>query len=121
MTDILLDKVYLRQCMLRDKGFFSNLYQSNNKENKKTLHFSDDRQLNILIKVVYLIVNGEIAISSQNFELVKKSKRVVFMKKHFGKKKEFIKLLNSSREEKLKILSGLTSVYPYLLFGLFNE
>jgi hypothetical protein len=121
MSDVVLDKVYLRQCMLRDKGFFSSLYQGESKGNKKILQFSDDRQMNILIKVIYLIVNGEIAISSKNFELIKKSKRIVFLKKSFGKKKDFIKLLNNSREEKLKILTGLSSVFPFLLFGLFNE
>ena len=81
--------------------------------------FASDGELTTLIKYIHLVCNGEIHIKKKIFEALET--QIHFIKKNFEKKAVFQKLNQSTRLQKLKVLSRLQSIYSNLLFPLFNE
>ena len=104
----------------RDKIFLKGLYKAESKAKiKRFLTFASDGELTTLIKYIHLVCNGEIHIKKKNFEALET--QIHFIKKNFEKKAVFQKLNQSTRLQKLKVLSRLQSIYSNLLFPLFNE
>jgi hypothetical protein len=117
-----LNKDILKSCLIRDKGFLKQLYQEPNVvQNKKVLQTADDTELNTLIKYLHFLSNGEIPTKKSNFEAIKESKKQVLITKKVEKKSNVVKLLKSSRVDKLKFLFQLVKIYQNLLYPLFNE
>ena len=117
-----MNKDVLKSYLIRDKGFLRELYESSNKlVSNRILHSASDIKLNTLIKFLHFLTNGEIPIKKENFELIHSQKKLTLIKKFVEKKTALSKLLKAERETKLKFLKQLSSVYPPLLYVLFNE
>ena len=117
-----MNKENVKQCLQRDKEFLRELYLSDNLYKVKTiLNGASDLKLNTLAKFLHFLSNGEIRIKKENFEKIKSSKRLQFLKKNVEAKAALQRLLKSERKSKLKFLIHLQSIYPYLLYCLFNE
>lgn len=114
-----MDTVYLRSLLLADKDFLSKLFTNSPRKNKLTLSNADEKKLNTLIKVLHLVCNGHIKVRKQDFERIKRSKRMPFLKRTFEKKASYIHTLKLTRIEKQKLLVKLISVYKYLFHYLF--
>jgi hypothetical protein len=114
-----MDKVYLLSLFLTEKGFLKKLYKSEESP-KRLLLIANDKSLNVIIKILHLIAIGEISLRSSDASSLKKSLR---MKKltQFESKTYFLKILNGSREDKIKSLNQFASVFPVLLYSFFNE
>lgn len=116
-----MNEEQLKLLLVRDKVFLKSLYEGPNfLKNKEILSASEDNELNTLIKYLHFVANGKIPITKLNFEKVQKLKRLRFIQLKVESKNKTIKLLNSSRKEKLNFLTKLSVIYPYLLYGLFN-
>lgn len=115
-----MDIVYLKSEFLNFKGFFYDLYTGNPRSNANKIYNSDDKKLDVLIKCLHLICNGHIHLRKVDFAVLKKSKRLNFLKFHFEKKASYVKMLQSSRGEKIDALRKLSALYPTILFSLFN-
>lgn len=119
-----LSKENVKNCLVRDKGFLKNLYNgddSNALVKRRILNTADDSQLNTLIKVLYFLANGEIQMKKSHFEKLENAKKIKLIQNCVEKKSNALKLLNSSRADKLRFLLKLTSELHYLLYTLFNE
>jgi hypothetical protein len=114
-----MDKVYLRSLFLMHKGFLKKLYKSEEPP-KRLLLVGNDNSLNVLIRILHLIAIGEISLRSSDSSILKKSLRLKKLTK-FESKVYFWKLLNASREDKIKTLNQFSSVFPVLLNSFFNE
>jgi hypothetical protein len=114
-----MDKVYLLSEFLSQKGFLKKLYK-NEEPASRILSVANDRSLNVLLKILFLIATGEITLRSADSATLKKSLR---MKKllQFESKKFLLNLLNNSRQEKLTVLKQFVSVYTVFLYSFFNE
>jgi len=113
-----MDKVYLRQMFLTQKGFLKNLQSG--EQTQKVLVTANDHALDVLIRILHLIANGEIHIKKGFEEGVKKSHRTKRLMQ-FESKKNFWRILNDSRANKLEILRQFSKIYPFLLYSFFNE
>ena len=72
----------VKQCLIRDKEFLRELYQSKSTYKTKTiLNSSSDLKLETLIKFLHFLANGEIPIKKENFDALKSNKRLNFIKK----------------------------------------
>jgi hypothetical protein len=117
-----MEKETLKSYLVRDKAFLRELYESPNKmKSIKILNFASDVKLNTLIRFLHFLSNGEIKIKKENFEILQKNKKVLFLKRHVEKKAALARLLKGERIEKLKFLRQLTPVFAALLYCLFNE
>ena len=108
--------------LIRDKAFLRELYEGQDRvRNNKLLNFTSDTKLNTLIKFLHFLSNGEIKMKKSDFEIIQEHKKLNFIKKHVEKQAALRRLLQSERNEKLKFLKKLSSIYSFLLGCLFNE
>jgi hypothetical protein len=113
-----MDKVYLRSLFLREKGFLKNLYRS--EDTAKYINNANDKSLDVLIRILHLIADGEIPIRRQDQSAIRNAKK--FPQLHrLQAKKFFLSILNGDREKKVKIVKDFIPVYPHLLYTFFNE
>lgn len=115
------DRTILKSAMLRDKGFLKDLYSGNSVFNLKKLQNANDHELSTLIKILYYITNGEIKIKKDHFNKLTEANKIKSLRKVFESKGHVIALLKGQRIDKLKILKQLATVFPILLYPLFNE
>lgn len=115
------DKTFLRQLFLRHKLFLKNLYEGQALTNSNTLSFASDTSLNVIIRVLHLIANGEIPMRKDDFEVLKKAKKFLFLRRKFEKNSAFIETFSLKREFKLAVLKQFCSVFPNILYFMFNE
>jgi hypothetical protein len=74
-----MNKDTVKQCLVRDKEFLRELYQSNNsQQTKRILNFASDLKLNTVIKFLHFLANGEIKIKKENFDALVSFKRFSF-------------------------------------------
>lgn len=114
------DCLYIKDQMLNHKAFFHELYKGSAKTNSRVLHKVSESELNLLIKVLHLICEGDIHLTKQSHANISKSKRLNFLKKHFNSYAHVRKTLDLPVVEKVNILKQLGAVYKDLLFPLFN-
>ncbi len=112
-----MDKVYLRSLFLSEKEFLKKLYNGD----KSVLNFGSDKALDVTIRILHLLSNGEIPMRKQDETFIKNAKKFHALNK-FSSKIYFRELLTkSSRETKLKSLKQFLKLYPVLLYSFFNE
>ena len=75
MSELRMDIPYLRSIMLHHKDFLKKLYTGNSLMNVELIAGANDRQLNMVIRILHLIANGAIAMKAAQFKIVKSSKR----------------------------------------------
>ena len=116
-----MNKDQFKECLIRDKLFLKELYESNDQaKSKRILQSADDSQISTLLKYFNFLSNGEIKIKKIHFESIEK-RYLVHVKKNFEKKAVFKLLMKKTRSEKLKVLQKLSSKFGFLLAPLFNE
>ena len=77
-----MNKESVKQCLVRDKAFLRELYESNNPvKTKSVLNAASDIKLATLIKFIHFLANGEVQIKRENFEAIQNHKRLQFIKK----------------------------------------
>ena len=113
-----MDKVYLRSLFESQKGFLKKLQSG--EQTRRALFVANDYSLNVVIRILHLIAIGEISLPSKSSQTIKKSLRVKKLLS-FESKKFFQSVLNSPRENKLKLLNQFIKLYPDLLYTFFNE
>ena len=117
-----MDKETVKGQLVRDKQFLRQLYETRDQPKvKHLLTFASDGQLNTLIKFLHFLSTGEITIRKENFEEISKSRKIQVLKNFVEKKSAVQQMLKTERKIKLNFLNKLSSVYPFLLFCLFNE
>ena len=117
-----MNKEVFKTYLVRDKGFLKSLYEGEDKaKNNRILTFASDTKLNTLIRFLHFLSNGEIKIKKNNFDIIHASQKLNFIKRHVEKKAALSRLLKSEREEKMKFLKKLSTLYSALLHCLFNE
>jgi hypothetical protein len=114
--DIFVDKIHLRQLILRDKIFLYNLYQGQGSR----LNNASETQMNTLIKILHLILNDHIELREQHYKNLVRAKRLKILKNNFEKNSDFVKVLRLDIEDKRKLLKQMQTCYPWLLHSLFN-
>lgn len=113
-----MDKVYLRHLFEEHKHFLKQL--SLEGSSKKILENAPDNSLDVVIRILYLIANGEITLHENHQEIIKKSKRLRKLSA-FESRPYFVQLLQGSRSEKLLLLKQFLKLYPYLLHSFFKS
>lgn len=117
-----MDKDSVKGQLVRDKEFLRELYQTVDvHKSKQILIFASDSQINTLIKFLHFLSNGDIKISKDNFNEIVKNRKLTILKKSVEKKAAVNRILKASRKVKLDFLKKLSTVYPHLLYCLFNQ
>ena len=96
MIELSESKIALRNLMLQEKKFLSQIYTEKTPETaKKLIANANANELNVLIKICLFIAKGEIPLKRKNFENIKKVKKYL---DRFDNKNTVKKLLESSKE-----------------------
>jgi hypothetical protein len=115
MSNLALDKVFMRNILIRDKKFLLNLFQNES----NVLNNANNFQMNTVIRVIHLILNNEIELLEKNFKALKNSKRLKSLLQHFDSEKNFLKTLQLGSESKRQLLKKFNACYPYLFYSIF--
>ena len=117
-----MDQEVFKNYLMRDKSFLKSLYEGNDRaRNNRILTFASDTKLNTLIRFLHCLSNGEIKIAKDNFDEIHTSHKLNYIKRNVEKKAALNRLLKSEREDKIKFLKKLSTIYSALLYTLFNE
>lgn len=109
----------LKRDIQGEKVFLKDIYNNRGQyDKKKILSNATSHQLNILIKILELIVKGEIPIKKELFPAIKKSKRLPHLAK-LNDRFHLSSLQSMPKEQKLLYLNQI-STYKELLYNLFN-
>lgn len=117
----ILNKINVKNVLVRDKLFLKSLYEGDTQKNKKILSVANDTELDTLLKYLHFLSNGEIDITKENFEKIQATKKLQILRKKVEKKIQVLRVIKSARSEKLKFLNIFQHIYPFLLYSLFNE
>lgn len=115
-----MDVSYLKSEFLNVKSYLYELYEGNPRRNARKLLNSTNEKLDTLIKILHLICVGEIHLRKVDYETLKRSKRLNYLKSHFNTKLNYLHSLNAPREEKVNILRKFAALYKALLYTMFN-
>lgn len=116
-----MDPHRFKPYLVRDKNFLEELYQSSSHPNsKRILQFANDGKVKTLIVFLHLLSSGKINIKKENFDKLQKRHLKIF-RQYFDSKAAYKRLLQSTREEQLKVLFKIVPVLKFLLHTLFNE
>lgn len=85
-------KLKLREWMIKEKLFLKNLFLGNPLSNQRTLSFATPFQLNVLINVLYNIVQGRIPMKKINYEKLTKSKKRRLLHDRLNNYKKFLEV-----------------------------
>lgn len=118
---IAFDEVYLRDTLLRDKGFLKQLYTNSTYLNKKLIIGADEHHLDTVIRICHLICNNEIPIFEHEHVILQQKRKLNFLKKKFKHNQDFINILEGTRENKVEVLLNLCNVFSCLFVALFEE
>jgi hypothetical protein len=112
-----MDKPYLRHLFEENRDLLKKLYLGTHAQ--KTLLAASDNSLDVVLRILFLIANGEIELYEGHSDAIKKSKRqnklVAFQSRPY-----FLMLLRSPRLNKLQALKQFIKIYPFLLHSFFN-
>lgn len=115
-----MDKVYLRSQLLAKKDFIKRIYKGNSRQNRRIISAAEEKNLNILIKILHLVCNGIIKIRKDHFAIILKSRRFSILKKNFEKKNSYVESVHLNLPEKRKLLQKFAALYSNILYFLFN-
>ena len=99
-----MDKEKLRNLMLQNRNFLALLYNSNSLQAKKELATATNVQIRLILTLLHHCASGSIPVPKDNFEILKKSRKVGFLEKRFYSKVAINKLLRSTRKDQLNAL-----------------
>ena len=112
----IIDKIRLKNAMIRCKEFLGSLYKSNSLTAKKILNRGNDFEIRTLIHVLHCLAVGEIKIRREDAEKLNFSRKVKYLHKTFATKSKVTSMLKSPRSEQLDAAEKLSSCYPHLFF-----
>lgn len=116
-----MNHLELRQLLIQNKSFLKAIYEAESIKQKKSLLLNSSiDEVNILLHILFSITQGNIPIKRENFELLKKSKKLIFLHKQFENNAKFNKIMSATLKEKISLLMKFISVYSTLLFPLFH-
>jgi hypothetical protein len=112
----------LRAQLLNEKHFFENLFTAHTPlQVRHVLNVSSEKQLQLLVKVIHLVSAGDIPLKQNEFDKIKKSKKLNFINNHFEREKDYKKVLDYSRRELITILYKIQSVIPSIVSPLLSN
>lgn len=79
-------KIKLRSLLIQNKSFLKTLHFSNALANRTILSFANEIEVNLLLKILYFIVIGQIPIKKNHFQFLIKSKKKNLLQKTLGSK-----------------------------------
>lgn len=116
-----MDQERFKTQLQRDKLWLQELCRSDNvPKRRRILYFASDKKLDTLIMFLYFVSNGQIKIAKHHFDNMEQG-HLKHIKKCFEKKAAVLRLLKSERENKIKSISRLLQVLPFLLSTLFKD
>lgn len=112
-----MDKPYLRHQILTHRTVLYKLYRQD--QVLKTLNNASEDELNLILKLLHLIVNGRIKLALDAEDAIAKSLRSKKLQL-FESRKYLHGLLHSTRANKLLILRQFNKLYSIFFYFIFN-
>ena len=110
----------LRQYMVRNRVFLHLLFSDKRNNTSKRLTVCTNYQANVVLHILHKIVTGDISMKKSDFEALKRTRRLKFLKK-VASPKDLELMLKSPREKKVAFLKQFTSLYSKILKLLFKK
>lgn len=121
MTKVPLDKTFLRQLFLKHKTFLKKVFLSKLSETKTLIEHASNLQVNVLIRIIYLIIHEAIPIEKKLVASISPAKKkflVAFNKNHL---KVSNYLLKYPINQKKFLLLKFSQWLPKFLTPLFHH
>ncbi len=116
----LVAKETLKSYFISDKAFLRSLFQGTNYlKNRRLILAANEGEIDTVIKFLHYLANGKIKITAQNFNFLKKSRKLAYLRQTFERNESLNLLLMSDDRTKRSILLKLGNCFAYLLAPLF--
>lgn len=116
----LATKETLKAYFVRDKLFLRSLFEGPNPlKNRRLILAASEGEIDTLIKFLHYLANGKIKITARDFNNLKKSRKLGYLRNTFESNESLSSLLMTDNVSKTSALLKLASSFPYLLSPLF--
>ena len=112
------EKKDLRRSMRRNRIFLHQLSSESVRQTTQRLNTATEVQLNVLLRILHAIINGNIPITAENQRKIANARKFNHLDLIGDDLESY---LSKPKTEKLSYLKKLKSLYPSLLFLLFNK
>lgn len=83
------------------------------------LHEATDKQLRVILDILYLCASGKLIISQAVWTRIKQSKRLPYLQRNFERIEEIREIVQGGRKKILEKLYGISTVLPALISTVF--
>ncbi len=109
-----------RMSLQKNKRFLKGLYLGNKVQNLARLEVASKYQISNLLNVIHYICKGDIKIKKENFDAIKKAKRIDAL--YSLRNASEVKIFKTKPiESQILFLKKFASLYVYILHPLFNK
>lgn len=116
-----IDKTYLRHLLVKHKNFLKKFYEEQKKANlDSTIEHASANELNILIRIVYLVVQEAIPLDEDIGSQISPPQRKLLLKLH-AEHDKISNLLKAPLNERRHHLMRISKSLPLLLTPLFQK
>lgn len=109
-----------RKRLMLNRSFLKGLYEGSRVDNKCRIQVGTKFQLNNLLVILGNICKGDIPIRKEDFEKIKKARRIPHLYK-LRDRDYLIRITKGSDTDKKRFLTVFTSLFKNLLFPIFNK
>ncbi len=112
----------LRSLMIENKNFLKFLFESNSNQSKKeALTKCESTQLDLIINILFYIVQGEIPVKRTHYESLKRNKKLGLLHRNLNSQQKLKQVLNFTVKAKLSFLLKLVNCYNNLFYRIFFQ
>ena len=112
--------IRLRNNLIKEKDFLFAIYSDAPRLCSARLAISTPNQLKVLLQVLFHLSSGAIPIKAKHFEKIVQARKLATLNR-LSEKSQLVSLLQESLSDQKKYARKFISLYPALLFPLFNK
>lgn len=121
MSKVPLEKPYLRYLFMKHKIFLQKVFLSKKSETKKLIEEASSNEINIILRIIYLIIHQAIPIKNGIVKSISSAKIKALVAFNKNRKKVSNYLLKVPLNEKKTFLLKFVANIPKLLTPLFHN
>ena len=113
-----MNLLLLRKNMFQEKKFLHTLL--NQETARSALKKASIHQIDLLVRILYEITQGNITLSQENYSALQKLKKLKILHNAVGTKEDLNSLMSETKLSKVIFLQRFSNQYCYMLHRLFN-
>ncbi len=115
-----MNKENLKKLMIENKLYLRSLFKENiYKKKKQILLLSDEKQIDLILNILFYVVQGDIPLKKIYFEKLKDNKKLHFINRTLNSQEKLDRFLKSTLKNKYSFMLKLLKMYNDIFYFVF--